>query len=396
MRRREGATRPREGGRGAHAPDKSAGARRWPTSTLFVIALAIVVVVGGGAAFALSRSGGASAPQHHTAPTRPAAPFSVASTTPTSGATNVDPGATLSVTVSEPLAAKSPLPTLSPPVAGSWARVTPTRLQFSTTAPFVPSASETLSIPGGSGGLRSATGRTLPSTLTSSFTVAQGSTLRLQQILGQLGYLPLQFTPAGSTPPQDEADPQPGSFSWRWSTLPAALTSQWTQGSENVITKGAVMAFEDQHQLGVDGDAGPQVWSALLSALQQNQTNSGSYNYVLVSTALPQTVTVYENGATSYSTPANTGVPGAATALGTFPVYLRYTSTTMSGTNPDGSTYSDPGIPWVSYFNGGDALHGFVRPGYGYPQSDGCVEMPIPNAQAVYPLTPLGTLVTVE
>jgi lipoprotein-anchoring transpeptidase ErfK/SrfK len=49
----------------------------------------------------------------------------------------------------------------------------------------------------------------------------------------------------------------------------------------------------------------------------------------------------------------------------------------------------------VSYFNGGDALHGFPRPGYGYPQSDGCVEMPISNAASVFPLTPIGTLVTV-
>ena len=50
----------------------------------------------------------------------------------------------------------------------------------------------------------------------------------------------------------------------------------------------------------------------------------------------------------------------------------------------------------MSYFHGGDALHGFIRPGYGYPQSLGCVEMPPANAGVVYPYTPLGTLVTVE
>ena len=27
----------------------------------------------------------------------------------------------------------------------------------------------------------------------------------------------------------------------------------------------------------------------------------------------------------------------------------------MTGTNPNGTKYSDPDIPWVSYFNGGDA-----------------------------------------
>ena len=33
----------------------------------------------------------------------------------------------------------------------------------------------------------------------------------------------------------------------------------------------------------------------------------------------------------------------------------------MKGTNVDGSTYDDPNVPYASYFNGGDALHGFVR-----------------------------------
>jgi lipoprotein-anchoring transpeptidase ErfK/SrfK len=124
--------------------------------------------------------------------------------------------------------------------------------------------------------------------------------------------------------------------------------------------------------------------------------DSAPYNYVFVSKTLPETTTVYSNGAAVYSTRANTGVAGAPTADGTFPVYLRYKVTTMSGTNPDGSKYVDPGIPWVSYFNGGDALHGFVRGSYGYPQSDGCVEMPPANAAVVYPLTPIGTLVTVS
>ncbi|MDA8266803.1 MAG: L,D-transpeptidase, partial [Actinomycetota bacterium] len=77
-------------------------------------------------------------------------------------------------------------------------------------------------------------------------------------------------------------------------------------------------------------------------------------------------------------------------------VYLRYQVTTMSGTNPNGTTYHDTGIPWVSYFNGGDALHGFVRAQYGFPQSNGCVEMPPANAAVVWPYTPIGTLVTVQ
>ena len=58
----------------------------------------------------------------------------------------------------------------------------------------------------------------------------------------------------------------------------------------------------------------------------------------------------------------------------------------MSGKNPDGSAYHDPGIPWISYFNGGDALHGFIRASYGFPQSLGCVEMPFSEAGGRLPV----------
>jgi lipoprotein-anchoring transpeptidase ErfK/SrfK len=95
-------------------------------------------------------------------------------------------------------------------------------------------------------------------------------------------------------------------------------------------------------------------------------------------------------------TPVNTGIPSAPTATGTYPVFEHLPVTTMSGTNPDGSHYSDPGIPDVSYFNGGDALHGFTRAQYGSPQSLGCVEMPYSVAAQVYPYTPIGTLVHVS
>ena len=88
-------------------------------------------------------------------------------------------------------------------------------------------------------------------------------------------------------------------------------------------------------------------------------------------------------------------MPAAPTAQGTFAVFEHALSVTMSGTNPDGSHYVDPGIPFVSYFNGGDALHYFARGGYGYQQSLGCVEMPYSEAESVYPYTPIGTLVQV-
>ncbi len=364
------------------------------------MALGVVVVVAGvGAAVAARSTGGQVAaapttavPAHTVVSTRPLA---IVSVSPVDGATSVASDATLTVQFSEPLATHTPMPSLNPPVAGSWQLLTPTTVAFVAAAPLIPTSTETLTVPAGTGGVESAGGVTLGQGASVRFTVAAGTTLRLQQLLAQLGYLPVGFAPAGVvTAPQELAQPQEGTFTWRFAE-PASLVSQWTPGSSNVLTKGAVMTFEDTHGMTADGQAGPAVWSALLADAAAGKVDGGAYNYVYVSKALPERVTVYSNGASVYTTLANTGVTGADTAVGTFPVFEHLTVTTMSGTNPDGTKYHDTGIPWVSYFNGGDALHGFVRPGYGYPQSNGCVEMPPANAAVVYPYTPIGTLVTV-
>lgn len=57
--------------------------------------------------------------------------------------------------------------------------------------------------------------------------------------------------------------------------------------------------------------------------------------------------------------------------------------------------YDDPGIKWVSYFDGGSALHYFPRAGYGWPQSAGCVEMPDKAAHQVFSAIHYDTVVTV-
>ena len=327
--------------------------------------------------------------------TAPPIDLTVVSVSP-SGA-GVAAGSPITVQFSTDLAPDSPLPTLTPAIPGAWAVLSPSLLEYQAAGPLVPGTTETVTVPGGDGGAVSSEGRHLAQTVTSQFTVAPGSTLRLQQLLAQLGYLPVTFTPtAPVTSPTQEGNDQPGSFSWRWAGQPLSLLSLWTPGSGNVITTGAVMDFESQHGLKTDGVAGPAVWADLLADVQAGHGDPQSWDYVVVSQSRPETATVYQNGAAVYSSLVNTGVPGASTENGTWPVFDRYRVTTMSGTNPDGSHYSDPGIPWVSYFHGGDALHGFVRPGYGYPQSDGCVEMPPANAAVVYPLTPLGTLVTVQ
>ncbi|HTU31396.1 MAG TPA: L,D-transpeptidase, partial [Solirubrobacteraceae bacterium] len=59
-------------------------------------------------------------------------------------------------------------------------------------------------------------------------------------------------------------------------------------------------------------------------------------------------------------------------------------------------THYDVEVKWVSYFNGGDALHYYPRGSYGYPQSNGCGEMDLPDAENVYQYTPVGTIVQVN
>ena len=375
---------------------RSAHPRRYLVAAGIVVALVVAAV--GITVVAHSSGGKVSATATTTPAVQPAPsklPLNVVAVTPTDGATGVASDATITVQFSVPLGAHSPVPTLTPAVAGTWQQVTPTTMAFVAAAPLVPSSSETVTVPSGTGGVLGAAGQTLVQGATIHFTVAGGSTLRLQQLLAQLGYLPVSFSPAGApAAPQELAQPQEGTFGWRFAE-PSVLEAQWTPGTSNVLTKGAVMRFEDVHQMTTDGEAGPGVWNALLADAAAGTVSTGAYNYVLVNKTVPQTATVYSNGTSVYSSPANTGIAGAETASGTFPVFEHLTVTTMRGTNPDGSKYVDPGIPWVSYFNGGDALHGFVRSSYGFPQSVGCVEMPPSNAGVVFPYTPIGTLVTV-
>ncbi len=143
------------------------------------------------------------------------------------------------------------------------------------------------------------------------------------------------------------------------------------------------------------GEPSAALWRTLLRAVLAGKRSPYGYSYVYVSESLPETLTLWHDGRVILKTPVNTGIPGRWTALGTYPVYLHLAETTMSGTNPDGSHYSDPDVPWVNYFNGGDAVHGFIRGSYGFPQSLGCVEAPIPTAAQIWPFVQVGPLVTV-
>jgi L,D-transpeptidase-like protein/Big-like domain-containing protein len=365
------------------APRHAAKADRRRRVRLTIAACVLLVLAAGAATVALLPS----------AITEPSAgagtfgPLHVRSITPTGS-----PDAPVRVVFNGPLSPASPMPTITPSVPGSWAHLSASVVSFRASAPMTPGTTYTVTVPAGT---KQVDGQLLHVQVSRRFSVPMGSTLRLNQVLAELGYLPLRFVPTGQFHPASTAV-QRGTFTWRWNDVPVGLSSLWQPSVFTVITKGALMSFENDHNYVTNGVASPQVWDALLHAVATHQGDKASYNYVDVNTALPETLTLYDNMRPIYTTLVNTGISVRPTALGTYPVYVRFITTTMSGTNPDGSHYSDPGIPWVSYFNGGDALHGFIRGSYGWPQSLGCVEMPFANAQAVFPYTPIGTLVTVR
>ncbi len=187
-----------------------------------------------------------------------------------------------------------------------------------------------------------------------------------------------------------------GRFVWRFASLPGALKSQWKVGTNNVLIQGALMRFQADHNLPVTGNIDTATWHAIVTAAIEQRRDPLPYTNVYVDQAVPETMRLYINGHVFFSALVNTGISVAPTQNGTYPVYVRYTTTTMSGTLPNGQPYHDSGIPWVSYFHGGDALHGFLRSQYGYPQSLGCVEMTYAHAAIVWPHTPIGTLVSVQ
>jgi hypothetical protein len=330
----------------------------------------------------------------------PAAPLQVVSVTEGGATTHTDGADPVQVTLSAPLAATSPLPVVRPAVPGTWKRTADT-LAFTPATPFQPGTAVRVRFRAGQRGLRSAAGGLLASPVVDHLHTSGWSNLRLKQLLAQLGYLPLKWKAQNASAPQPDSmatelaalyAPPAGTFSWKGG-YPKILTSFWG-GPWSLIMEGAIRAFQADEGQTMTGVMTYSLWQHLLKAAAKGHTNPHGYTYALASKGSPETLTVWHDGKVVMHTLANTGIPAAPTADGTFPVYLRYQFQIMKGTNPDGSKYADP-VWWVAYFNGGDAVHYFPRGSYGFEQSLGCVELPWTQAKQVWPYMSYGTLVTV-
>jgi peptidoglycan hydrolase-like protein with peptidoglycan-binding domain len=378
-----------------------------------ILAVAILATLSTGTWFALSHAqakqsgplaAGSGQARQISQAQHSAQPLRVRSVTPARHARHVNGAAPVRVRFSAALAADSPMPTVTPAIAGRWQRSGGSTIEFTPERGFAQLAHVKVSIPGGSSGMRSAAGGTLASRMVVKFQVGRWSTTRLDQLLAQLGYLPLTWTPvagAASPPAADAAgqraaafSPPAGIFTWHHG-YPRELRTFWRQGRPSLVLNGAVMAFESDHGLALDGIAGSAVWHSLFKAVAAGQQNTHGYTYARATKKSPETLTIWHNGHVVFRSLANTGIPAAPTSDGTAPVYLRYRFQIMKGTNPDGSKYADP-VQFVAYFRAGEAVHYFPRGSYGFPQSLGCVELPLGPAAKAWPYLTYGSLVTVS
>lgn len=320
-------------------------------------------------------------------------------------ASKANPTGSLLVTFSEPIVTPHLSQwVLSPAEAGSWREVSPTEFAFTASQPggFGPGAVIRVTIPGKTAGPQASSGSVLAASTVLRWTTPPGSVERLQELLAEEGYLPVGWTPAQKVADPTLAyedstiyNPPAGQFRWLYPQLPAKLQTLWTPGQLSVVTQGAIMQFEAVNGLPIDGVAGPQVWRALIADRLDGKVNPHPYTYIYVTETEPETLELWVGNQLFLKTLTNTGIPATPTFLGTFPIYERLPFQIMRGKNPDGIPYADP-VYWINYFAGGDAVHGFVRASYGFPQSLGCVEVPTSIAPTIYHTVNYGTLVTVN
>lgn len=304
----------------------------------------------------------------------------------------------LTVTLSGRPAPGSSHPTLDPSGYGTW-KVSGNSWVFKSSASLQPCSTYRLTVLAGT----RATGEaTLGGRRTLTLKVSCPSTRGLQQALARLAYLPDSLRAARGASVSHGAIGRNAAAHLLYEPVAGTLRPDLAYapplryGTFDNTTRGALMVFQEDHKLTPDGVPGALTWQKLLSAVAGNYRDPSPYTFVTVTESLPETLKVHRGNRVVLTSPTNTGVPGAETEQGAFPIFERFTSTTMVGTDPNGTKYNDPGVPWVNYFNGGDAVHGFIRPGYGYPQSNGCVELPVETARTVFGMLRLGDMVVVS
>ncbi len=110
-----------------------------------------------------------------------------------------------------------------------------------------------------------------------------------------------------------------------------------------------------------------------------------------------QVVSLLEGGKVVVASPTSTGVRGAETPVGTYMVQYKMKTARMRGVTPSGARYDIPDVPWVLAFWDDYTIHGsYWRSGFGFPQSNGCVTLPVPVAKELFYWAPVGTPIEIH
>ena len=198
-----GASRPGTPGPRAAGGTGAGGSRRTKVALLAAAGVGVLVIAG----VTIGALGAARPPGHTTnvsdrhssgAQAGTAAPLQVESVTQGGAVTGTNGASPVRVTLSAPLASNSPMPAVHPATPGTWTKAG-TTLTFTPSTPFWPGTRVRVTLAGGSQGLRSAAGGVLAKTTTERFTTKRWSSLRLKQMLAQMGYLPLKWKPQNPT-----------------------------------------------------------------------------------------------------------------------------------------------------------------------------------------------------
>jgi peptidoglycan hydrolase-like protein with peptidoglycan-binding domain len=304
----------------------------------------------------------------------------------------------IAVALSAPVSPTSPPPTLEPKVAGTWSIVGNDEV-FTPASTLEPCSRYALTV----WARTASTGHSqLGKRQTIALRVACPPIAALQQALARLGYLGARFHPRydvkiGNGPETRREAAEHAFHPPRGALVPHPADAPPTKtGQLDVSTRGALEVYQADRGLQATGEPDTATWESLLYDETVNRRDAQPYTWVSVSESLPETLEVHRGNHVAFTTLANTGVPGAETEQGIFPIYARYVSTTMAGEDVDGTKYDVPDVPWVNYFNGGDAVHGYPRESYGFPQSNGCVELPIEAAHTVFGMLAIGDIVEVN
>jgi len=304
----------------------------------------------------------------------------------------------IAVALTAPVSPTSPAPMIEPKVAGTWSIVGSDDV-FTPASTLEPCSHYALTV----WARTTSTGHSqLGKRRTTTLHVACPPVSALQQSLARLGYLGAKFHPrydvaikAGPETRREAAEhafhPPRGALVRHPANAPRTQAGQL-----DATTRGALEVYQADRGLEATGEANAATWESLLYDETVNRRDREPYTWVSVSESLPETLEVHRGNRVVFRTLANTGVPGAETEQGIFPIYARYVSTTMAGEDVDGTKYDVPDVPWVNYFNGGDAVHGYPRESYGFPQSNGCVELPIEAAHTVFGMLAIGEIVEVK